>query len=223
MSRLGEQWPSSAARQLGEPLTNLAWLCTRLMLLPVSVFVSSLEALLSGLRPLASADELATTPASMPVAVTGAVELPRFVPINQVAQQAATAIDMRRNTVMPDMNLSDDMVKLVRFTIVTIKRDDEHVLGEKDGGEFDIARGEKVVTDNLTDDAFSSWVISEYFQQANPERVEPDDKKYLRVHYEVLSRWAKQDRKFEKNQIDKLAGIDESLRKIVQNGVRLIQ
>lgn len=113
---------------------------------------------------------------------------------------------------MRDSNLSDDMVKLVRFTIVSIQRDDEHILRN--------GLGEKIVTDNMDDESFASWVLSEYFQRAEHEPIDDDDKKYLRVYTEVLDRWPKQDRKFEKRQLGSLEGIEEALQTLVREGIK---
>ena len=117
-----------------------------------------------------------------------------------------------------DTNLSDDMVKLVRYTIVSIERDHERI----------IHHGEEIVTDNLTDDAFASWMIASYLQsreyaQRRSEdprhEIEHEHKKYLRVCYEVLCRWPKQDRKYEKRQLEVLEGIrDAILRKPMGTG-----
>lgn len=109
-----------------------------------------------------------------------------------------------------DTNLSDDMVKLVRYTIVSIERDHERI----------IHHDEEIVTDNLTDDAFASWMIASYLQSKvykrrvdeDPDnRVKHDHKKNLRVCYEVLCRWPKQDRKYEKRQLEVLEGIREAI------------
>lgn len=217
---------------MGDPGSELMQIFGRMMLLPVSVLVYSMEALLRALEELRSLGDRG-------VQVMAGYALPPAPPgpngqggREAFANQAggapgdrnamATTLDRREAGIM-DTNLSDDMVKLVRFTIVTIEPDDEHILGEGRGpGDDDypdpphyrIARGEKIVTDNMTEEAFSAWVISEYFQKDNHEAVAAEDKKYLRVYSEVLRRWAKQDRKFEKSQLGYLAGIDDALKKI---------
>jgi hypothetical protein len=100
-----------------------------------------------------------------------------------------------------DRQLSDDMVKLVRYTLLNIERDQETILGQ----------GEEIVTDNLSDEAFSSWMIAKH---EPPERREPgkDASKYLRVSYDVLGRWPKQDRKFEMRQLEVLGDIRYAIR-----------
>lgn len=97
-----------------------------------------------------------------------------------------------------DRNLSDDMVKLVRYNIVSIKRDAEKIMH----------RDEVIFDENMTDDGFATWVISKY---GDARGLSSDDRKYLRVSYEVLDRWAKQDRKYEKRQLEVLEGIRDAI------------
>lgn len=99
-----------------------------------------------------------------------------------------------------DVNLSDDMVKLVRYNIVSIARDAEKIL----------KRGEEIFSDNMTDEAFATWVISQY---ADSIGMSPEKRKYLRVSHEVLGRWPKQDRKYEKRQLEVLEGIKDAIEK----------
>jgi hypothetical protein len=216
---------------MDDPGRELVQLFGRMMLLPVSALVYSMEAFLRSLEELRSLMDLGVQAmasyAAPPVQVVNGGDGKDFfrnqagaAPVERETEATTLA---RRTVEIMDTNMSDDMVKLVRFTIVTIKRDDEHVLGEGKGPDdedspapprYRIARGEKIVTENMTDDSFSAWVISEYFQKDHHEPVDADDKKYLRVYHEVLKRWAKQDRKFEKNQLESLAGIEDALKKI---------
>ena len=71
-------------------------------------------------------------------------------------------------------------------------------------------RGNLWIEDPTTDlaiagAAFATWVISDYAESAG---MSSEDRKYLRVSYEVMGRWPKQDRKFEKRQLEELAGHD---------------
>ena len=100
--------------------------------------------------------------------------------------------------------LSDDMVKLVGYTVVSVKRGEERVMA---GGQDTI-----IVTENLTDEAFISWAIGKYLQG----RVEgvPRSKilsrsecQYLRVHFAVLRRWPREPLEFEERQIAALQEI----------------
>lgn len=102
-----------------------------------------------------------------------------------------------------DTNLSDDRVKLVRYHIVSIQRDQEKILHS----------GEEIFDDEMSDDAFATWMISRYGDAVG---IGAHDRKYLRVGYEVIGRWAKQDRKYEKRQLEVLEGIREKIREAAE-------
>src|SRR4051794_35264435 len=110
-----------------------------------------------------------------------------------------------------DKNLNDDMLKLVRFKVLFVKRGYEHAFPEQ----------EALVWDNIDGPAFTAWKVAEFIQslarrtthvphawgQAYPPAdshgrhgahyregdillgLPEDDKKYLRVFYEVLERY----------------------------------
>jgi len=109
------------------------------------------------------------------------------------------ATETKEGKTVPDTNLSDDMVKLVRYSVISIKRDEEKPL---------LVGKEKVFDDNLDGEAFTTWVTSEV---ANAHGLSAEDRKYLRVSYEVLGRWPKQDRKYERRQLQKLEGIQKAI------------
>ncbi len=98
-----------------------------------------------------------------------------------------------------DTHLSDDMVKLVRYSIVSVQRDHETTL---------VSGHERIFDDNLDEAAFSAWVISDYAGQST---LPKQDNKYLRVNYEVLDRWPRQDRNYQKQQLEQLRGISEAI------------
>ena len=101
---------------------------------------------------------------------------------------------------MADKNLSDDMIKLVEYSILTIDRGEERLLT---GDRPKL----KLVKRNTTGEAFASWVISEELD--DPKDGEQNE--YLRVYYNVLDRWPKQDLEFEEKQLDYLEGIRDAL------------
>jgi hypothetical protein len=109
-------------------------------------------------------------------------------------------IDRKEDRQMSDTHLADEQVKLVRYTIVFVKRDQEEIL-EQD---------EILVTDDLTPEGFASWRIAVYFQGEH-EPIAHEDKKYLRVCYEVLCRWVREPLHYEKRQLDELRGIREAI------------
>jgi len=106
-----------------------------------------------------------------------------------------------------DKDLHDDMLKLVRYKILFVKREYEHAFPEK----------EDLVSDNMDGNAFTAWKVAEFIQELQSKDREktrvpkkwadkhypggdysadsyltglPEgDKKYLRVYYEVLDRY----------------------------------
>ena len=156
-------------------------------------------------------------------------------------------------------NLSDDMVKLVAYAIVSVRRGHERIL---EGGE-----GTLLVVGQMTADSFTSFIIGRYLQQevskddkeeaikelinaldqylrrgsdddtrkfaqllksnlqealtnkkkdATQRRtlheISDDDRKFLRVHFVVSNRWAREPEKFEEEQIEVLEEISQAIR-----------
>jgi hypothetical protein len=113
-----------------------------------------------------------------------------------------------------DMN--DDMVKLIAYTIISIRRDAERIMPE--------GRDQLVVTDNLSSEAFVAWMIASYVQKrldgvadkSAKERKQLEqeleaERKYLRVHYVVSRRWQREPMEFEERQIEALKEIEQAL------------
>ena len=90
---------------------------------------------------------------------------------------------------MSDRNLANDRVKLVQYSIVTVRRGFEEILK---------TYGEEVVTENMTGEVFASWVIAKYSQENN---ISEDDRRYLRVYHDIIESWEKQDLKYEENRL----------------------
>jgi len=94
---------------------------------------------------------------------------------------------------MADRNLNDNMVKLVEYTIVTIERENEEILLTVPGASEPVPTMYlKVVTDDLSDGAFSLARIAEWVRK-NPSTTLDEDS--LQVYYNVLDRWPKQELK----------------------------
>jgi hypothetical protein len=113
-----------------------------------------------------------------------------------------------------DVNLDDEMVKLVAYTIVSLKPDDEKMMPE--------GAGQVVVTKSMSGDDFISWMLAQYLQGAGvdprdgktkprSEQVARDDLKYLRVYFVVSTRWPREDRKFQERQINALREIQQAI------------
>lgn len=103
---------------------------------------------------------------------------------------------------MADTNLNDDMVKLVQYAIVSIKRREESILTETMKG--DSLQGRPLLyleTDNLTGDGFSNARIADWVRD-NPEAARKADLDSLRVYYDVVGRWPRSSLKFEEERLD---------------------
>jgi hypothetical protein len=132
---------------------------------------------------------------------------------------------------MADRDLRDDMLKLVRYKILFVKRDYEHAFPEE----------EELVPDNTDAAAYTAWKIAHFIQRLKDDKdikvpkgwedyaeiqkyieakgndriltgFPEDDKKYLRVFYEVLDRYPRERFKYEEEQIDILRDISKTLK-----------
>jgi hypothetical protein len=131
-----------------------------------------------------------------------------------------------------DQDLHDDMLKLVRYKVLFVKREYETAFREQ----------EDLVSDNMDASAFTAWKIAQFIQDLNhtegDQRVRipskwgdrypsdrdryvrdgyligfpPEDKKYLRVYYEVLDRYPREKFKYEEEQIEVLRDIRDEIR-----------
>jgi hypothetical protein len=132
-----------------------------------------------------------------------------------------------------DKDLHDDMLKLVRYKVLFVRREYEVAFPEK----------EDLVSDNMDGSAFTAWKIAEFIQDLAKNQtpvpgkwadknypkdfVEPaddfehghltgiphEDKKYLRVYYEVLERYPREKFKYEEQQIKVLEEIRDEMKK----------
>jgi hypothetical protein len=140
--------------------------------------------------------------------------------------------NLKETIKMNDTDLSDDMLKLVRYKILFVKRDYETAFPER----------EELVFDNMTGDAFAAWKVAEFIQRLGAEPVPPkwikknypkgrtytaaqkagtasttintldeDDKKYLRVYFEVLARYEREEARHAEDQIKVLEDIRDRL------------
>lgn len=128
-----------------------------------------------------------------------------------------------------DKDLHDDMLKLVRYKLLFVKREYEYAFPEQ----------EDLVSDNMDGSAFTAWKVAEFIQQLAKGKTDvpakwgerypsenrehyvkdgklvafPDhDKKYLRVYYEVLDRYPREKFKYEEQQIEVLKEIRDKIK-----------
>jgi len=136
-----------------------------------------------------------------------------------------------------DKNLRDDMLKLVRYKILFVKREYEHAFPEQ----------EDLVYDNLDGNAFTAWKVAEFIQdlaRVNNETSDEgrarvgvqlphkwrdkkyaedywkhgyltglphEDKKYLRVFFQVLERYPREKFRHDERQIEVLEEIRDRM------------
>ena len=101
-------------------------------------------------------------------------------------------------------NLEDEMVKLVAYTIVSLRRGHEKIM---EGGE-----GSVIVTDSMTGKAFTAWILGRYLQETKvPRKKLRLELKYLRVYYVVSHRWPRQPLEFEQKEVALLRQIERAM------------
>jgi hypothetical protein len=143
------------------------------------------------------------------------------------AESLVAATNAETETTTAVDSLDDEMVKLVAYTIVSLKPDHEEVM---DGGE-----GTEIVTSRMSGEAFASFVLAKYMQKevASPknkdvkqprsktfsdaDRNDPNqfsdaDLKYLRVYFVVSKRWPREPRRLEERKVEALRKIGEAIK-----------
>lgn len=125
-----------------------------------------------------------------------------------------------------EKNLSGDELKLVRYKILFVKRDHEVVLEERD----------ELLSDDMSDSDFVGWKIAdfmgrlaetpvpqkwidkkyprEFANKLNPMigSLESADKKYLRVYFEILDRYPREEFHYQERQVEVLEEIREAIK-----------
>src|ERR1041385_736967 len=203
----------------------------QMMILPFTVFIQGMELFIKTIQGMQRATE-----EGMDVMAGGMPEGSGTASTNQTdlatsTTGAATGGVVEDNTAtnskerinMDDRDLSDDKkLKLVRYKILFIKRDYEVAFPEI----------EELVSDSMDETAYTAWKIAEFIQrlgkrktrvpeewknyppEENPDRggdillgFPENDKKYLRVYFEVLDRYERESFKYEERQIEVLEEI----------------
>jgi len=117
------------------------------------------------------------------------------------------------STAEPDSKdlLSDD-VKLVQYTIVSVRPCEERVLP---GGS-----GEVLVPTPMTVDNFAAWIIASYLHPDDGEsspwtEILEAERRYLRVAYRILARWQRKELECcDERRVEVLMGIRNALRSL---------
>jgi len=226
---------------------------SQLLMLPITAFITTAELLINALREIQRVskqsiqvmlgsqdrpnmrpcDEAIVVPAMQPKATPGLHRNEAASEQTQITHEEETHLttDGNNGTEM-DKDLHDDMLKLVRFKLLFVRREYEVAFPEK----------EDLVSDNMDGSAFTAWKVAEFIQElqrgntpvpskwtskgypGNPDPpsppfqkdgkllgIPPEDKKYLRVYYEVLERYPREKFKYEEQQIRVLEEIRDKL------------
>jgi hypothetical protein len=211
----------------------------QMLKLPLEAFVYSMEMLVKTMRGMQQiayqgidmmADEVAQT---LIDASGSESDLTSDATDGAIGDRAETTpqTSQEEERKMSDRDLRDDMLKLVRYKILFVKRDLEVVLKEDT---------EELVHDNIAESDYIGWKIAEFIQDlknvdipkkwrdkkyprhvkdevaSKISRLPEEDKKYLRVYYEVLDRYSRERFKYEEKQIDVLEEIRDKLGRKVE-------
>jgi len=142
--------------------------------------------------------------------------------VNQAGAGSGAEIVIEETERM-DKDLNDDQLKLIRYKILFVKRDYEHAFPEV----------EELISDNMDGPAYTAWKVAQFIQDlAHRDTKVPrkwgtypdnfrdgdyltglpeDDKKYLRVFYEVLERYPREKLKYEEDQLKILREIKDRM------------
>jgi hypothetical protein len=206
----------------------MAWLFGEMFLVPIRTFIFGMERLLETMRGFQQAGDRGmelmtggrTAVDTKPQDTTASP--PSGLEKSDSTQQAASGgTETELEETKMDKDLNDDMLKLVRYKILFVKRGYEHAFKEE----------EELVPDNIDGPAFTAWKIAEFIQKLHKKAVdvsdkwedyckdyvtgdkksgfkvtglEEGDKKYLRLYYEVLERYNRQKLRYEEEHIELL-------------------
>jgi hypothetical protein len=216
---------------------NVAWLVGRIFFIPFRTLLYGMEMIVQAMRAFQRAGDLgmhviagadpgsdglptrSTVPAGAGTVSFGSDAI-HGSDSNQTHSQEKTSMDK---------NLNDDMLKLVRYKVLFVRRGYEHAFPER----------EALVWDNMDGAAFTAWKIAEFIQMlgrrdtavphawSNYPPADPkgktfrdgevllgfpeEDKKYLRVFYEVLERYPREKLRYEEQHLEVLKEIRDRI------------
>lgn len=215
---------------------GILWFFGQMFFVPLQTFVFGMERMLETMQGVQGASQHAMELVAGGPATVQPANPPALSPVPQSPdwnQSAAAGHAHNTSEEIKRMNkdLNDDMLKLVRYKILFVKRDYEHAFPER----------EELVSDNIDGSAFTAWKIAEFIQRLNKKPVEvpskfrdyssnyiigdetagyqltgleEEDKKYLRVYYEVLERYHREKLEYEERHLAELRQIGKYVEKI---------
>ena len=196
----------------------MVWLFGQVLMMPLRTFVFGMERMLEtvrGIQDIAGRGIEAIAGGPVTAQPVSQMTVPQSSDFNQGAAggrvETASEEKGQEEKRQMDKDLKDDMLKLVRYKILFVKRGYEHAFPEQ----------EDLIPDNIDGSAFTAWKIAEFIQtlgnaeHSDAHRISvpgswkglsrrpyvfghwltgfPEaDKKYLRVYYEVLERYERE-------------------------------
>src|SRR5258708_31598795 len=142
---------------------NVAWLVGRMFFIPFRTLLHGMEMLVQAMRGFQRAGDLgmqvlAGTDADEQSTGTQPTTYTESEPLSSYDDAAAGGSDNDETRswekISMDKNLNDDMLKLVRYKVLFVKRGYEYAFPER----------EALVWDNMDGSAFTAWKIAEFVQ-----------------------------------------------------------
>jgi hypothetical protein len=203
------------------------------MKLPLEAFVYSMEMLVETMRGIQQiafqSMDMVTDGIAQPLVDESGAESALTIDVtpSPIGDRAETAqkVPQEEERKMADRNLhGDDELKLVRYKVLFVKRDYEYAFQEK----------EELVHEDINDASdYTGWKIAEFIQRLDKEPIpdlwlkknfprpakagdmirslDEDDKKYLRIYFEVLQRYPREKFRHDEEQIKILREIKDKL------------
>jgi hypothetical protein len=225
----------------GNSNNGLAWLFGQMFILPFRTFLYGMERLLETMRDMQHAGDRGMeviAGGGTPSGAGAQGDTPPAAAPSSYTMEAGVAgpTPEIQETRTMDKDLNDDTLKLVRFKILFVKRDYEHAFPEQeelvsdniDGTAFTAWKIAEFIQRCHRDeiDVPYKW-RNKYPKEKGKEYLRPadaeanarqcllgfpeEDKKYLRVYYEVLERYKREKFRYEEDQIDVLREIRDAI------------
>jgi len=178
-------------------LIKMPFTATASLMSAVAELTRSLGSSTAGLIGLGGAG---TGQPSLPVPVAQPIPVPAGPQFPPVREERAT---------MLDLDLNDDMVKVVSWRILYTKPDEERVI---DSGD------DKIVSYRTTGDQWGGQIMTGYFLEnqarvfaAYPELQREKNRRYVKFSYEVKARFPKEETYYERRQVEALESIAQTM------------
>ena len=165
----------------------------------MAVFVSSCEVLMRVMREVQNGFDRGTRVMAGGVGQVVGETLHTLEAATDTTSSDTTS-DEKETSTMLDQDLSGDDLKLVRYRILYTKRDHEKIL----------AHGDKLVNYSTTLPDYGGLITCEWVD-SHPDEARHLDKKYIQTYLEVLTRYPKQEKEYDKETVTVLREIRDRI------------